>query len=198
MRREKRYAITIDPGFAFIGAGVVELGRPGEMHTAVEAHVWLTEKSNEKRGVRAADDNFRRSREIAKQLLELFARWNPVVVTAEEESPVRSASAARKVGNMVGVLACEVERRSLPYVDASPQEVRGALGLMKGASKRDVQKAVRTRIKGDLIAIIDDAIAAQTSTLIQHEEQATHAWDAFAGFIACERTDVVRALVTRA
>ncbi len=192
-RADKRYAITIDPGFAAVGAGVVELAPRGSMNRAVYIDVWITEKSDKKRGVRAADDDFERARLLSKKLLELFDMFAPVVVIAEAKSPVRNASAAAKIAMMVGALACEVQRRDLPYVQASPQDVRIALGLKKGATKDDVQRVVSTRIVGNLAGMFAD-LAKMSSTVKIAEGLSKHPWDALAAFVACENSDVVRAL----
>lgn len=194
--RGSSYAIAIDPGFASAGVAVVKLVPAGRMNEVVFVNVWTTEKSDKKRGVRAADDDFQRARLISGEMLEVFTRFVPVVVVSESKSPVRNASAAAKVAMMVGALACEVERRKLPYVQASPQDVRVALRLNKGASKDDVQLAVSQRLRGDLPKFFR-GLASASTTAKKAEALARHPWDALAAFVACEDSDVIRALRPR-
>lgn len=134
------YVLGLDPGFANLGYSIMEVASWGQkIH---DAGVFQTEKSDKKRKVLAADDNFRRGREVAKFLNDLADKWNVSALCAESMSFPRNASAAAKMAITWGVIASIAERRRLAVVQASPQEIKLALCGNKAASKEDIQVAV--------------------------------------------------------
>lgn len=148
--------------------------------------VWVTEKSDKKREVLSSNDDFRRARELARSLGALLSsapRLRAVVV--EAKSLPRNAASSCLIGMAWGIFAGEVERRGLPVVQASPQEVRHRLGLSKGMSKLDVRRAVfRTtpnmegRLTGNKIP----------------ESLWEHPVDASAVVLACQDSEILRAV----
>lgn len=197
-------AVGWDPGFANLGGAVVLLlGVRPEDDELLELPLLLTEKSSKKRGVLAADDDVRRARELASGVADVFARWGPGagergatrIVCAESMSFPRSARTSAQIALAWGVLCSEVERRALPLVQASPQEVRRRLGLAKGAAKEDVHVAV-CRLYGGVA--VERALmrneAYRAATEKQRLELRKHPLDALAGIAAADEAEVMRVL----
>ncbi len=156
----------------------------------VDLGLWSTEKSDKRREVLASHDEMRRARELANQMDRLLNEWRDVgqpvrAVAVEAKSLPRNASSASKIGMAWGVFAAEVERRGLPVVQASPQEVRKALGLAKSASKLDVQACVFAHTAG-----AQAMLAAKKIVKGDWE----HPVDASAAVLACQDSEILRAV----
>lgn len=192
-----------DPGFAHFGVAVVELRGPGGVLRPVYGTVIETEKTQQKRGVYAADDNFRRMRELFSALSRIAEQYNVSIAVHESVSMPRNASAAAKIAASVGVLASMCEMRGIPTVQSSPQAIKKAVCGASSASKREVAEALcarwaistkavrKTRCKNPLprAQFIDTAV---------RDGDVEHVWDALASVVAAQSSDVVRALVSRA
>jgi Holliday junction resolvasome RuvABC endonuclease subunit len=144
--------LGLDPGFAAIGWAIVRL--EAERETLLHLGCFVTQKSDKKRAVKAADDNMRRAQEISVWLQNLMQAvghragdYEPIsLVCAESMSFPRNASAAAKVALTWGVIAAKLSGwNGLPLVQASPQEVKLAACGAKNASKLDVAQAMRKR-----------------------------------------------------
>jgi crossover junction endodeoxyribonuclease RuvC len=173
--------LGVDPGFASLGYALLRLGTQTE--TLVAAGVVRTQASDKKRKVLAADDNARRCREIARDLVALFDEHTPLVICAESMSFPRNAATAAKMAMTWGALITIGHTRGAPIVQASPQEVKLALTRTKSASKEQVAAAVSKRYRN-----APKLINVLPSTL--HE----HAYDAVASAVACLDSDAVRFL----
>lgn len=184
MRRSKVHAVAVDPGFSKLGVVVVEVAPPGEMHRIALVNVWETEKSSKKRDVKAVDDDVRRARQIAASFQVLFSRWSPVLATMESKTVVPGrASATSKVSLAIGTFVAEVERAQLPFLQASPAEVRNRFAIGRGSSKDEVRACVRRHILG--CELVEKEIP---------EKLREHAYDAAAAFLAVEDSDAFRAV----
>jgi len=179
--------LGIDPGFASVGYALVEV-RPTD-ERLVRIGVIATKKVDAKRAVYAADDNFRRGREIAKALSELVAGNKVLAICAESMSFPRNASAAAKVAMCWGVLAALSESQGIPLVQVSPQEVKKQTCGVTVASKLDVLKAVRTRYP------TFDSLCTEAAVTATHLE---HPTDAVATVVASLNGDVLRLIRTTA
>lgn len=177
--------LGLDPGFANIGWGVVELHPTNPAEDAIlSCGVFRTEKSDKKRQVAASDDNLRRGREITAELQKLIELHNVSAICAESMSFPRNASAAAKVAMCWGVVAALVHQKRLPLSQSSPQEIKRLLCGKKDASKEDVAAAVRKRYP---------AIGPMVEEVIPSARE--HAFDAVAAILASlETSDVVRVL----
>lgn len=170
--------IGIDPGFAALGVAVVRLLPDGEEVLALE--LIRTEKEKAKRKVLAADDNVRRAREAARELMTLWEQHDVVAIAAESMSFTRHASVSQKMGMTWGVIASLAEVYELPIVQASPQRVKDAVCGSKTASKEDVEAALKARYP--------EAAPLFAGPNGQRE----HVWDALAAVVAALESDVVR------
>lgn len=160
-----------DPGLANFGIAVVEL----EPLRVITLEVLRTKKSTAKALV--ADDNVRRSREIAASLLEL-CKHRPVAICAEAMSHPRNASAAGKLSMSWGVLSAISALLDIPIVQASPQRIKKATCGRADASKAEVQRALVDRF-GALVWPTPGGVIE-------------HAADALGAVIACLDSDVMR------
>lgn len=135
--------LGIDPGFSALGLAAVDLLPDGEALLA--AWVVTTEKSSQKREVRASDDNLVRAQQLGVALEGAIRKYRPVALACEAMSYTRMASVAHKVGMAWGTIAALASMHGLPVVQASPQEVKKALCDAKTASKEEVILAIETR-----------------------------------------------------
>jgi Holliday junction resolvasome RuvABC endonuclease subunit len=176
--------LGIDPGFASIGWAIVRLGR-GEVSPEIEGMgVFHTQKGDRKQGVLASDDNFRRARELAVFFDEAVNDIH--VACSESMSYPRNASNAAKVALCWGVLASLCEAKSLPMVQASPQEVKKVLCGKKDASKEDVQQALNVRFNWVPKKMLEEQKVTKSDL--------EHPYDALAAVVACARSEIVVAM----
>ena len=173
------YILGLDPGFASTGWALAELrDRP----VIVEAGVIRTQKSVKRAKVLAADDNFRRSRELAAELAPLLDRVS--MVCAEAMSPMRNASSAAKVALCWGVVAGLCQERGLPLAQVSPQGLKKALCGRVSVTDAELHPEIERRFP-ELVGVLSVP-----------KSQREHAYDAAAAIEACRSGEVFRALVS--
>ena len=173
--------IGADPGFASFGASIIELLPDREIVHNIS--VFRTKKSVKKINVKAADDNFRRAQYLAKSIEFLIKKWKPMAIAAETMSFPRNASAAAKVAMSWGILAYVCSVYEIPMVQASPQEIKGALCDNKSATKKDIQEALERRY-------ISKAFAEFKYNY--PEGQWEHGFDSVGAVVACLNTEVLK------
>lgn len=179
----------IDPGLRRAGYAVARIlpATSDRLIEPIALGVWGTEKSDKRRRVFAADDDFRRAREQAARLSLVVPGAGTLrilrLVAAESMSFPRNARAAAQIAMLWGALAHACETSAIPVVQASPQEIRAALGLPKGASKLDVQVCLAHRFGKDLIEHLLRGVKAADRE---------HPFDALAAIVAATTTDVFR------
>jgi Holliday junction resolvasome RuvABC endonuclease subunit len=129
----------------------------------------------------------RRARYLDRALLRVFAtdRWSISAVCAETMSWPRNAATSARIGIGWGILIGRVGDR--PMAQASPQEVKLAMGLARSASKEEVQQAVRERF---------GRYAFDAAEI--HPALFEHAYDAAAVVVACLENETIRMLRGRA
>ena len=176
----------IDPGFASMGFALVELdgGIYGSTPiSVVSMGVIRTEKSDKKQNVLASNDNFRRARELSRELRKIP---RPDVICAESMSYPRNSSAAAKVSMAWGIIADYCEASGTPMLMATPKELKRAVCGNAGASKEEVQAALKTRYGSTLEDLLHKAgIPAG---------QWEHPFDALAAVTACLESETLRLL----
>jgi len=171
------HILGLDPGFASTGWALAELrDRP----TIIEAGVIRTQKSAKRAKVLAADDNFRRCREIAGALAPLLDRVS--MVCAEAMSSARSASNSMKVALCWGVIAGLCEARGLPLAQVSPQGLKKALCGRVSVTDAELHPEIERRFP-ELVGALDVP-----------RGQREHAYDAAGAIEACRGSEVFRAL----
>lgn len=178
--------LTLDPGFAWLGLGVVSLGKRPSQDTLLWMDLLRTEKSDKKLNVRSADDNFARGRLIANRLHQVVHKYKPIGIAFESQSFVRSASVNAQIGIAYGVLATVCELYSLSAVMVSPQEVKRTLGAR---SKPAIADEVQRRY-----ASSHEVWEAFQGRYRRNKANHWHAWDAIAVFETAKDSEVIRAL----
>ena len=178
--------LGIDPGFASVGWGLVELNDDTEKLLALG--VITTTKSTKKQNVLATDDNVRRMREIHTELKAIADIVNGLnkkihVITIESQSWPRNASAAAKVAMAWGVIVSFACERNIALVQASPMQIKVALTGIKTASKEQVLDALRKHPGMESV----DRHLSKIRTKGKHE----HPVDAVASVIACLTSDAI-------
>jgi len=181
------FILGADPGFASFGFSVVRLRDSYE--EIVRTDVIRTQPSAKKRGVKVADDNFRRSQAIGAVLHEIVREYCPMVFAAESASYPRNASAAVKLALAWGVVADLCLVHQLPLVQASPQEIKKALCDDKSASKEDVRRVMEGRYPGQFDAFKTRFPARKPP---QPNGQWEHGFDAAGAVVTCLDTDVLK------
>lgn len=178
--------IGIDPGFASTGWAIAEFtsGRP----RVLEVGVVRTQKAQAKLRTLAADDNFRRAREVSEALARLCRTHGARLVCAEAMSPMRNASSAAKVAMCWGVVAATCELLEIPLAQVSPQRLKKTLlGRVQGTDP-ELQAELERRYP-ELV---------QLMTSIRAKTQRQHAYDAVGAIEACREGEVFRALQSAA
>lgn len=181
------FILGTDPGFASFGFSVVRLSKSTE--EVIRSDVIRTQKSAKKSGVKAADDNFRRSQAISAMLHDVVKEYQPMALAAEAASYPRNASAAAKIAMSWGILADLCYVYQLPMVQASPQEIKKALCNDKSASKEDVRRAMETRYPGQFDEFKARFPARKPP---RPNGQWEHGFDAAGAVVTCLDTDVLR------
>jgi crossover junction endodeoxyribonuclease RuvC len=140
--------IGIDPGFAFLGVGVIELLPTS---TRVLHHeTFIT---------RPKDDDTDRLDTIAEHLLDLLEQFDPAAVGYEnqagvevaankrslEKQTVGSNASSRRVHEVSGIIRCAARCFDLPVYCLAPSTVKVAL-LGKGGG-RQKKAAVKDRVR---------------------------------------------------
>lgn len=178
--------LGLDPGFAKLGWSktIYDHNRRGLALDIVEMDLFTTQKSDKKRSVRSADDNFRRTQEVVRLLDGLFA-WADVVV-AEEMSSVRNAATMRQMGMVWGVIATLAEIYEHPVVVIPVKTIKVEIAHEATASKEDVMEGVNQTFGFD----VGEKYLASVP-----EKQRDHPYDGLAATLCSLKTDVVRMAV---
>lgn len=176
--------LGIDTGLANTGLAIVEAD-PRSISVIDLLH-FGSESSVKKKGIRAADDTFDRTRRLAAFIISVIDKHQPDLVCIESLSMPRNASASNKIGMAFGAVATLVEIRGLPVLGVSPTAIKDAVTGNKKASKDDVQDALDLRFGGAPRKILKAKKLAKG----KHE----HPFDALGAVVACERSEIFVAL----
>lgn len=181
-QKKQRAVLTVDPGFAAFGYGVIAM----PSHEVLVMGVARTKPSNAK--VLKSDDALRRLREISSVLVGLAGTYKIVGVSMESQSLPKQTSKqnAVKIGYPYGVVAMFATWLDIPVVQLSPQAVKKELCDRQDASKEEVEQAAEALWSADpAVQIFRDNYPDGVHN---------HAWDALAAFAASRQTEVMRAL----
>jgi crossover junction endodeoxyribonuclease RuvC len=170
--------IGLDTGLASCGLAYFDLSTRGLDLRGV--NVFTSEPSPKKGHILASDDLARRAWGLHAWLVSWTAANPPDIICIEAPSWPRNASSASKMGVAFGVVYAYAAARSLPLLQASPQQIKKALVGKKDASKQDVINAVEVTFTGDLWEW------PPQHTLWEH------AADAVGAVVACLESDVLR------
>jgi Holliday junction resolvasome RuvABC endonuclease subunit len=142
--------LGIDVGYCYTGCAVA-IPQRGGTYRWIRLDCIATKPEKKKRGIRVADDNFRRCQQIYRELAGIISRIEPVLAGFALELPhggSMSASAAAAMGRAAAVVACAVERTCLPAECITPQENKRALCGIANASKAQMVAAARELLAG--------------------------------------------------
>jgi crossover junction endodeoxyribonuclease RuvC len=190
--------LGLDPGFSNVGWAIAEVSASGYI-TPYAMGVFETEKSDKKKNVLATDDNFRRSREIARFLADLIENethgykdddkvpdLRPELIAAESMSFPRNSSVAAKMAYSWGILASISETRNLPVVQVTPQALKKALTGNKSAEKADIAAAMNVLFG---LAYLEGIGLGKIP-----KSKREHPYDALGAIVACKDAELVRVL----
>lgn len=141
--------LGIDPGFATIGFGLIELiGQDWEM---IDFGVISTE---------AGEDFQERLCQIYDDLNEILEEFEPNLVAIESLYFSKNVTTAMQVAESRGVISLAVAQANLPLQHFSPNEVKLAITGYGSADKVQVQNMVATLLNLSAIPRPDDAADA--------------------------------------
>lgn len=152
--------LGIDPGFARMGFGVVEVRFPS--YTLLDFGHVSTAKE---------EAHPLRLHHIASDLLELCERWNPDLCVIEKLFFSKNVKTALKVAEARGVILETLTRAGYPVVEYAPNEVKLALTGDGRADKRQMQKMVTLLLRLEKTPQPDDAADALALALCHAHHQ---------------------------
>ena len=177
----------LDTGFSHVGWTIANMAKAptaGEGLTIVAMGHLGTQKSDKKKGVRAADDNFERARTIARRLHSVCEAHKPQIVCSEAISHVRSNSVMLKIGMCFGVVTMLVSSRDIPFLQATPMDIKKAVADNKQASKEEIQHT--------LDMMFDGVPHELVGSLAKSKRE--HPYDSLGAIVACWESDPMRAM----
>ena len=181
--------LTLDPGFAALGWGVVQ--RQRDVDTVVEMGVVKTQKAKKKQRILANEDNFMRGRQAAEKIVTLVRYYNVDLLTFESLSMPMKASKSNlvKIGTPYGMLIMLSVMRDLAVVMSTPQHIKKTICGRINASKEEVRDAMLV-----MFGKHPGVIAFMKEVALGSQE---HGFDSLAAYVAAEDSDVMKALKTR-
>ena len=139
IRRQEQVIMCHDPSLTAWGWALVN---PKKNHMLVDKGVIKTEPEAKKRKIRMGDDRVRRVNEIVTALDEIFKQNWIIHMVSELPHGSQSSSAAIMQGIVIGLLQTFCRSRGIGVEWFMEGDAKKAMGLSKGASKRDMIKAV--------------------------------------------------------
>lgn len=181
--------LTLDPGFAALGWGVVR--RQRNVDTVLEMGVVKTQKAKKKQRILANEDNFMRGRQSAEKIVTLVRHYNVDLITFEAFSVPMKASKSNliKIGMPYGMLIMLSVMRDLAVVMSTPQHIKKKICGRINASKEEVRDVMLEMFgtHPGVLAFIEEVAPGSRE----------HGWDSLAAYVAAEDSDVMKALKTR-
>jgi Holliday junction resolvasome RuvABC endonuclease subunit len=173
--------MAIDAGLQGMGIVIAEDG------TVIYCGANRTKKAPAKKGLRVADDDADRCQQHARFLLRVITMYRPQGAIVELPSGgAQGARANRAMGMATGIVVTALEAAGLPVEWVTPADVKDAAAGDKAASKGDVQKGVRERLKWSTNA---ELVIAQS-----YKNELEHIYDAAGALLAAEHGTLMRAL----
>jgi Holliday junction resolvasome RuvABC endonuclease subunit len=176
--------VGIDGGLAKLGMATIDIDHHGTV-AALGCDWFESEPLAKKMQIEAAHDYMRRGRDLAKWLGNRLDVYRPNIVALESISFTKSYKAALAMGLGVGVIAAELERRSLPVVGTLPKVIRTSLHA--SGKEEAAHREAKTRCSGLLAALQN----VKPSMVV-------HVLDALCVALWGGSTNVARALLTQA
>lgn len=145
--------LGIDPGFADMGYGVIEVGGAGRSgRDRMLACGSIKTKAGEPIEQRLAT--------VYAELSRLIDTWKPARAGIEKLFFSTNVSTAMQVAEARGVIRVCMQQHGLACTEVSPAEVKIAVAGVGNAAKADVQKMVKALLGLEEIPKPDDAADA--------------------------------------
>ncbi len=144
-----RIILGLDPGFADLGYGVIEVGGGKDKCLAYGS---LRTPAGERFNKRLLT--------LAGNLEQVIAEHRPALIGIERLYFSTNAKTAMDVAEARGVIRLVIEKSGVPYVEIGPGEVKVAVAGHGKAAKPDVQKMVKLLLSLKEIPKPDDAADA--------------------------------------
>lgn len=142
----KRLA-ALDPGIAWFGVAIYDAAlRDGAVSLdLIDGACIRTVKSDKKRKVSVADDDFHRAKRVSAELMRLFTEHGVGMLVAEERSFPRGTAAIKSMAGAWCIIAALSYVLGLPVVVIPPKAIKLELCGREGASKAEVEAEVVRR-----------------------------------------------------
>jgi len=146
--------LGIDPGYAILGYGIVDM--KGNHFTSCNFGAVATE---------AKDDMTSRLKHIYNTLMNIISEYEPEVASVEELFFNTNSKTALLVGQARGVAILACANSGLQIYEYTPLQIKQALVGYGRANKRQVQSMVRTILNLDESPKPDDAADALAAAI---------------------------------
>jgi Holliday junction resolvasome RuvABC endonuclease subunit len=140
-----------------------------------------TEKLSTKEKVSATVDGIRRAASINKELVRICENHKVTLVCVEAMSWPRNAASAIKMSMAWGALAPVVV--DLPLIEVGPQQIKKVLTGVRSATKKEVEEAVKERLKHSHQSI------PLLESKVKKASLREHCWDALGSILASQETE---------
>jgi crossover junction endodeoxyribonuclease RuvC len=130
--------LGIDPGLTRCGYAVVDASGTGHHATAVALGVIRTPTDDPVPARLAA---------LRRELVALLAEYRPAAVAVEQVFFQVNVRTAMSVGQASGLALAEASAAGCDVVQYTPNQVKDAVAGWGGATKKQVQKMVQTRLR---------------------------------------------------
>lgn len=165
--------VCLDLALANTGIAVVEI-RPLEKDRILHVNTLHTDKGSGK----VADDEWRRTEELAKELTEVIAKWNPVHIALEcPTGGSKSATAARSMAVARGAACAVISGKALKYTLVTPFEAKKAATGDPKAEKDQVKLAVKAEFPE-----FNDWVKGKRGNIVEGLNE--HVYDALSVYMA--------------
>lgn len=139
--------LGIDPGTAITGWGVIDADGANDLKLVDYGAITTPAKT----------PNSERLLSISKEMVKLIKKFEPELCSVEKLFFSNNAKTAMTVGEARGVVLLELERKNIPIVEFTPNEIKeGVCGYGK-ADKKQVQMMVRSILEMEEVPKPDDA-----------------------------------------
>ena len=146
--------LGIDPGFARMGVGLIEVKNRQVvhiMHEVVETTV--------------GEIHHKRLLTLHTRLSKILAKYTPALVAVEDLFVYKNLKTVMKVGQARGVILLTIAQHKLPIKEFTPMQIKQALTGYGKATKQQIQKMVQMELKLKEIPKPDDAADALATAI---------------------------------
>ena len=171
----------IDIGYVATGIVIMDT----EREELIEAITIRTKKDTKKKGLRQADDDLRRCREMAEGIIEILRKYPGLIAVELPHGGSKAAGARphRCMGMATGILGAILSVLEYPADFFTPAECKKATTGNKNASKTEVRYKIIERFGNDIFS----------RTKVENE----HQYDAASSIVACMKYSEMYRMINR-